>query len=152
MPLYRYRCPVCLWGDSQFRKIAERDVLPVCAGVGENSRHDITSMARVLEAPMVKDDFAGYSCPVTGKWIEGRRAHEENLKRHGARVLEPGETAAYRSGLAAEDAKLEKEVGETVDAELAAMPARKVEQLVTELQAGADVSYQRATGKVAQNG
>lgn len=36
-------------------------------------------------------DSEGYDCPVTGKWIEGRAAHRENLKRHGCHVLEKGE-------------------------------------------------------------
>lgn len=40
-------------------------------------------------------DYEGYNCPVTGKYIEGRAAHEENLKRQGCRVLEPGETEQF---------------------------------------------------------
>lgn len=38
-------------------------------------------------------DIPAYDCPVTGKMIDGRAAHRENLKRQGCRVLEPGETA-----------------------------------------------------------
>ncbi len=102
-------------------------------------------MEKRIVAPTVRGDYPGYDCPVTGKWIEGRRAHEENLKARGARVLEPGETNAYKQAVAREDAELERSIGETVDAEIAAMPARKQEQLITELSAGADVSYQRAT-------
>ena len=40
---------------------------------------------------MISSDAAGYDCPVTGKWIDGRAAHRENLKRTGCRVFEPGE-------------------------------------------------------------
>lgn len=40
---------------------------------------------------LVAKDYEGYSCPVTGKWVEGRTAHRENLKRHGCRLLERGE-------------------------------------------------------------
>jgi len=37
--------------------------------------------------------YTPYECPVTGKMIGGsRRAHEENLKRHGCHVYEAGET------------------------------------------------------------
>lgn len=39
----------------------------------------------------ISSDIAGYTCPVTGKWVEGRRAHRDNLKRRGCRLLEPGE-------------------------------------------------------------
>lgn len=40
----------------------------------------------------VSSDIAGYDCPVTGKWIDGRRDHRENLKRQGCRNLEVGES------------------------------------------------------------
>lgn len=39
----------------------------------------------------ITSDYAGYSCPITGNWVEGRAAHRENLKRTGCRVLERGE-------------------------------------------------------------
>ena len=41
--------------------------------------------------PMIGGDYKGYSCPVTGKWVEGKRAHAENLKQTGCRLLEKGE-------------------------------------------------------------
>ena len=44
-----------------------------------------------LPTPMIVSDYAPYECPVTGKTIEGRRAHEENLKATGCRILERGE-------------------------------------------------------------
>tara|TARA_R110000787_G_scaffold67557_2_gene151389 strand:- start:68 stop:391 length:324 start_codon:yes stop_codon:yes gene_type:complete len=44
--------------------------------------------------PMVTGDYAAYECPVTGSMIEGRRAHSENLKQTGCRLLEPGEKEA----------------------------------------------------------
>jgi len=42
--------------------------------------------------PMISGDYEGYDCPVTGKWVEGRAAHRENLKRTGCRLLEKGES------------------------------------------------------------
>lgn len=44
----------------------------------------------------IAKDYEGYNCPVTGKWIEGRTAHKENLKRQGCRVFEPGELEAFK--------------------------------------------------------
>ena len=44
-----------------------------------------------LSAPRILSDYEAYECPVSGKSIEGRRAHEENLKATGCRVLERGE-------------------------------------------------------------
>ncbi|MBF0157489.1 MAG: hypothetical protein HQL57_09930 [Magnetococcales bacterium] len=43
-------------------------------------------------APAVRSDYAPYDCPITGQVIEGRRAHRENLARHGCRLLEAGES------------------------------------------------------------
>jgi hypothetical protein len=50
----------------------------------ENKRGDFPT-------PRVVGDYEPYECPVSGKIIEGRKAHEENLKRTGCRLLEPGE-------------------------------------------------------------
>lgn len=43
------------------------------------------------KAPYVSSDYDAYDCPVTGKMVEGRAAHRENLKRTGCRILEKGE-------------------------------------------------------------
>lgn len=45
-----------------------------------------------FNTPRISGDYEAYSCPITGKPIEGRAAHRENLKRHGCRVLEKGES------------------------------------------------------------
>lgn len=41
--------------------------------------------------PMISGDYAPYECPVTGKTIEGRVAHKENLEKTGCRLQEKGE-------------------------------------------------------------
>jgi hypothetical protein len=50
---------------------------------------------RPATGPILLGDYSPYDCPVTGKIIEGRHAHEENLKRQGCRLLEPGESRDY---------------------------------------------------------
>jgi hypothetical protein len=45
-------------------------------------------------APAVFGDLPGYESPVTGKWIEGRRARREDLKRTGCRPYEGREQEA----------------------------------------------------------
>lgn len=47
------------------------------------------------QAPGVAGDYTAYECPVTGKMIEGRAEHRENLKRTGCRLLEPGESRDF---------------------------------------------------------
>ncbi len=38
--------------------------------------------ARPPAAPRVFGDFEGYQSPITGDWIEGRRARKYDLERH----------------------------------------------------------------------
>jgi len=42
--------------------------------------------------PVVVGDYGEYDCPITGEPVEGRAAHRENLKKHGCRLLEKGES------------------------------------------------------------
>ena len=45
-------------------------------------------------SPVVWDDLPGYESPVTGEWIEGRKARREDLKRHECRPWEGREQEA----------------------------------------------------------
>lgn len=86
MPVYDYNCPKCDTTQERFLPLKDLDVVkvrcPVC----------LSMMERRISAPMVRGDYEAYNCPITGKLVEGKRAHIENLKRNGCRVLEPGET------------------------------------------------------------
>lgn len=70
-------------------------------------------MERQLEAPAVVGDFEPYACPVSGEWISGRAAHNENLAKQGCRVLEPGETEDYKRQTQAADDAVANSVAET---------------------------------------
>jgi hypothetical protein len=67
-------------------------------------------------APAVFGDLPGYESPVTGKWIEGKRARREDLKRTGSRPYEGRKVeeqiaASFREARAREeDKKLERAV------------------------------------------
>lgn len=106
MPLYSYTCP-CGQEDTRFLKLAQSDDPQFC-GCGRQ-------MARKIEAPMVLGDYAPYSCPITGRPVEGRRAHIENLKKHGCRILEPGESDQVRRNRANFEKKLDQEIERTVE-------------------------------------
>lgn len=83
MPLYSTQCPACGMRGSIFRSIQARNDTETCiCGVRRE---------RVLDAPRVFGDLEAYECPVTGKRIDGWKEHQNNLARHGCRVLEPGE-------------------------------------------------------------
>ncbi len=128
MPLYTFQCPACSGTRDVVVPIDQRNHAHVVCGCGAAMvRHQIYRQ-------MVKADLPGYTCPITGQWIEGRRQHEENLKRHGCRVLESGETDAVRRNRAQAEAALERSVAETVEAEIHAMTPRQRELLASDLQ------------------
>lgn len=127
MPMYDFRCMGCRRTTAVFRKIVHRDLLHTCEVCGSQAQ-------RVLSAPRVVADYAGYSCPITGKWVEGRKAHRENLARHGCRILEPGEREAASRYRQSQEEALEISIGNTVEAEIHAMPAEKRDALAADLE------------------
>lgn len=97
-------------------------------------------MQRVVSAPYVQGDYEAYQCPVTGKEIRGRRAHEENLRRHDCRVLEPGERESNLRRQQREAQALDASVDSTVDEFIHKLPPQKRETLINEVAAGATVT------------
>jgi hypothetical protein len=102
-------------------------------------------MTREIAAPAVRGDYAGYSCPRTGRWIEGRRAHEENLKRLGCRVFEAGERQEFDANKKREAAAFDARIENTVEELIHAMPLEKREALAIDLQNGANVEVVRGS-------
>ena len=135
MPIYSYECDNCGGEFDRFLSLENYKQPQKCV-CGAEAR-------KVITAAMVITDLPGYDCPVTGKWIEGRRAHEENLKRTGCRIYEPGETQQLVARKQADEAAIEESFAETACALVEAMPAKKREQLGPELSNGADVTVER---------
>jgi len=136
MPLYAYHCPACSRNQDIFKKIVELDREETCPTCRQ-------TMQRKLSAPMVIGDYPGYNCPITGAWVEGRKAHQENLKKHGCRVLEPGEAEGVKRQHAASEAALDAAVDATVEEFIETLPTAKKEQLAAEVQNGLDVELVR---------
>ena len=134
MPLYEYKC-TCGKRFSRFLPLVNyRDPQTCeCGQVAEKQ----------LSAPAVRADYAGYACPITGNWVEGKRAHEENLKKHGCRVFEPGEREAFIKRRASEEAAFEDKIAESAAEFVETLPTAKREQLGRELENGADVTVVR---------
>src|SRR4051812_25281171 len=135
MPLYTFQCPEGHKFD-KIVKLKNFDVPQECPTHG-------WIVERVVVAPMVMGDYAGYSCPVTGKWIEGRKAHTENLKRTESRLYEPGEREERVEARAKEDASFEAKVERTIEEEIDKLPTRVKEKLGEELAAGVDIKVER---------
>ena len=136
MPTYVFKCSVC---EAQFERIlrlAQYDSPQLCPACGGPAKRQIC-------APAVRGDYPPYECPVTGKVIEGRRAHEENLRRHGCRVLEPGEDREATRRAAASEVEFDKTVDDTVERLVANLPEEKVRKLETEIKAGVSATVER---------
>ncbi len=77
-------------------------------------------------APFVFGDIPGYQSPVTGLWVEGRRARREDLKRTGSRPWEgkAAEMAHAAKVQAAAQAKLMARTDEQIERAWAQLPPR----------------------------
>lgn len=136
MPLYTYRCHDCKANFDRVLPLAryrEGQTCPSCGAPAEKQ----------LAAPAVRGDYQPYQCPVSGKIIEGRRAHEENLRLTGCRVLEPGEREAAARYRASEDTALDAAVDAQVEEFLATAPETARTQLLNEVAAGASAEVVR---------
>ena len=127
MPIYEYKCH-CGKRIDKFLRLQDYDVPQRCE-CGE-------VMVKQFSAPMVRGDYQAYNCPITGKLIDGRAAHRENLARHGCRVLESGETESVKRYRQAQELQLDRALDATAEEFVATLPARKAEQLVAEIQNG----------------
>lgn len=139
MPMYLYKCPTCARKREVLLKLAELDTAVVLCP------QDNFPMNRQICAPAVVGDYAPYECPVTGKMIEGRKAHQENLARTGCRILEPGETDAHRRSLAQADVDLDNRVEATVDEFIAKLPGDKRDKLAAEMDGGLTTELARSS-------
>lgn len=136
MPTYTYQCPNCETRRDVFKALANLDRPEPCDNCA-------TPMGRRITAALVIGDYAGYTCPVTGSWIEGRKAHTENLKKHGCRVLETGETEEYKRGRVKADADLDKSIDSTVEQFYETLPTEKREALAVAVQSGLEARIER---------
>lgn len=125
MPLYDIICEASGAKSERIIKLSDFDA-PIFCACGSRAR-------RAISAPMFSVDKTGYTCPVTGKWIGSKRAHEENLKHQGCRVLEEGETSAAAKFREAEEAKFDRKIEDTVEREIESWDSAKKEQLHNEL-------------------
>ena len=137
MPTYDFQCGGC--GHSA------RDVIRPLAEYGLPCPCPVCDhpMRQLVSAPHIVMDYPGYTCPVTGTWVEGRAAHRENLKRQGCRVLEPGETRDSRRAMEQADAALDKSLDATADQLLASLPSREVEHLCNAVADGMSATVER---------
>lgn len=139
MPMYDYKCPTCAHGREVMLKLDDLNSLVPCQRCG-------SAMNRQLSAPWVRGDFEPYESPVVpGKWIQGRRQHEEHLKETGCRLYEPGERQQRVERIKMQEKVLDRKVEHTVDEFVSNLPTDKRDQLAAELEGGKDVKIERIT-------
>ena len=70
-----------------------------------------------LSSPMVSGDYETYNCPITGRQIEGKAAHNANLLKHDCRIQEKGEFEdVKKNGQNRINAEMDKAIDKSVDA------------------------------------
>lgn len=90
-----------------------------------------------------------YDSPIDGRPITTKQARLDDLARHGCIEYDPEMKKDQAARIAREEAALEAAVDQTVDREIAQMPARKREKLEAEMQGGMDAVPERMTPNVA---
>jgi hypothetical protein len=135
MPVYVYNCRGCGVRFERYLPMAlcSSLVLHDCAGVGQ----------KVFLPPMVRGDLPGYQSPIDGRWIEGRKARLEDLRRNNCRPYEEGEKEYNARRLKQENDAFDAKIDQTVEREFEALSVRKKELLEQEIRAGADVQVVR---------
>lgn len=84
-----------------------------------------------------------YDCPITGAPIRSKHAHEENLKRHGCHILEPGcdrDAARTREEI---NSRADEAIAEAAAQLYASLPQDKKDALATEV-ATSEISLSRS--------
>lgn len=137
MPVYEWACEC----GARFEKVlpyAQSGAPQRCA-CGKEAR-------RVLSAPMlrVRQDIR-YRSPIDGRPITSMRARREDLARNDCIEYDPEMKTDCLRRVAEDERNLDRSVEATLDAQIEAMPARKREQLETELKAGAGCEMVRQT-------
>ncbi len=79
MPVYAYGCEVCDGQEDAFRLVDDRHNGPICCR---------RQMKLEIRPSYVQADVPGYVSPATGKWIDGKKARRDDLKRSGSRPWE----------------------------------------------------------------
>ena len=136
MPLYDFKCQE---GHKFERhvKLADFELQQKCA-CGAVSQ-------RLISAPLFSVDKTDYTCPITDKWIGSKRAHEDNLRQHNSRVLEPGENELNLQSCKRAEAEFDKTIEDSVEKTLSSWDSSKMESLSNELiNSNADLTLSRS--------
>ena len=136
-PIYEYVCPEGHYFDRY---------LPL-ANYAEPQRCQCGREGRKLfpRVHLIRTKDIHYDSPIDGRPITSEAARREDLARSNCQPYDPEMKTDYNRRSKDSETALEKAFDDTVDREIAAMPARKREKLEAELAGGMDVAPARFT-------
>ena len=140
MPIHSFRCSGTGHVFDAFQPLDKIDSTMAC------EQCKVMAEKVFLKFPMafVKGDVH-YTSPVDGRPITSYQQHIEELARTDCVVYESGIKQDQERNERMRDEALERSVDETVDREIALMPAVKREKLVAELEGGITATPERTT-------
>ena len=138
MPIYEYACQ-CGADFNRYLPVAEY-LSPQTCECGKVAEKVI----RTVPMGFIQPD-CHYTSPIDGRPITSYSQRRDDMARSGCIEYDPEMKKDQVRRIAAADDALDRKVGDTVDALIEAMPAKKREKLTEELVRGADVSPERGT-------
>lgn len=136
-PIYEFECLLCRVREDHYRTVGERNDAP---------EHHNQAMRRVITAPTIHVGMdINYASPIDGRPVTSKQARIEDLARSGCVEYEPTMRTHQARREQERDAVLEKSFDETVETSIHAMPARKRDRLVAELEGGMTAEVVKVT-------
>lgn len=114
MPTYQIKCKACEKQDTIYRKVEQRDDLPLCSACK-------SEVQRIITLPMIAPDISPFQSPNGNYTINSRAQWKEDLARSNAFAWEPG----IEKDIARRKAENQEKAFEPI--------AKAVDQIVTEL-------------------
>ncbi len=108
MPIYEYQCSQGHVTEA-YAAVAARHEPQECVRCGGSA------VKVILHAPKVFGDIPGYESPASGKWIEGKRAREDDFRRTGTRPYESGEREEAQRRASANERALDRAIDVAVE-------------------------------------
>lgn len=137
MPVYEY---LCQCGKSFDRYLPlEKYKEPQNCDCGKVAEKQIS------RPMMVSVKEVHYTSPIDGRPITTMAQRKEDLARNNCIEYDPEMKTDYTRRIEREEKQLEAKIEESVNAQIAKMPARKREKLSSELSSGIEVSTERLT-------
>lgn len=130
MPTYSYRCPECQAITTKFLTMnSHRNTTPCGCGA--------IAVQVILSAPIgIVRAECRYQSPVDGAVITNRQARINDMARNGCVEYDPELRKDVDRKVIDDDARLARDMRQTLESEIEKMPSEKRERLGAELSAG----------------